>query len=246
MHARVGSAARSIVFAPLHVEGAAERIVRRIGEAIGAGLLEPGERLPAEQELAAMLEVAPMTLRQALSVLRDAGFVETRRGRGGGSFVAVDPQAALGGDGRVPSAAEIRDLTDWRCAVSGEASSLAAARADHQTVAAIAAAADAVADAVDDFGASRVADARFHLAIAEASGNRRLLAAETAIQSELGEIVAVLPGHGSRDALASSFGGHPPLVAAIAHGDPIGARAALVQHAEATHDWVLGLSLGRG
>ena len=64
------------------------RSYARIGEAIGSGVLEPGERLPSEGELAARLAVAPMTLRQALAILRDAGFVETRRGRGGGSFVA--------------------------------------------------------------------------------------------------------------------------------------------------------------
>ena len=68
-------------------EGAVEQIVRRVGEAIGAGILEPGAQLPPEAELAARLEVAPMTLRQALAVLRSAGFIETRRGRGGGSFV---------------------------------------------------------------------------------------------------------------------------------------------------------------
>ena len=75
---------------PLQAEGAVERIVRRIGEAIGAGLLEPGERLPAEADLAAQLDVAPMTLRQALAILRDAGFIETQRGRSGGSFVRPD------------------------------------------------------------------------------------------------------------------------------------------------------------
>ena len=73
--------ARDTVFAPLQVEGAVERIVRRLGEAIGSGLLQPGERLPSELELAASLDVAPMTLRQALAILRDAGYVETRRGR---------------------------------------------------------------------------------------------------------------------------------------------------------------------
>ena len=82
--------ARDVALAPLQAEGAVEQIVRRLGEAIGAGVLAPGERLPSELELAAQLGVAPMTLRQALQILRDAGFVETRRGRTGGSFVRDD------------------------------------------------------------------------------------------------------------------------------------------------------------
>ena len=44
---------------PLQAEGAVEQIVRRLGEAIGAGVLAPGERLPSEVELAAQLGVAP-------------------------------------------------------------------------------------------------------------------------------------------------------------------------------------------
>src|SRR5438270_13385456 len=97
------SPARAAVFAPLRVEGAVEAIVRRLGEAIGSGLLAPGERLPRETDLAAMLDVAPMTLRTALAVLRDAGYVETRRGNGGGTFVLADARPAAGA--RVPTAA---------------------------------------------------------------------------------------------------------------------------------------------
>src|SRR5262249_4852067 len=121
--------ARSAVFEPLQVEGAVEAIVRRIGEAIGSGVLEPGERLPSEGELAARLAVAPMTLREALAIRRDAGFVETRRGRGGGSFVALDARHALQPSRQLPTTAQLRELTDWRRAISGEAAALAASRA---------------------------------------------------------------------------------------------------------------------
>ncbi len=76
--------APALVLGPIGAEGAVERIVRRIGEAIGAGLLAPGERLPAESDLAAQLDVAPMTLRQALGdpprgrVHRDAAWPQRR------------------------------------------------------------------------------------------------------------------------------------------------------------------------
>ncbi len=93
---------------PIGAEGAVERIVRRIGEAIGAGLLAPGERLPAESDLAAQLDVAPMTLRQALAILREAGFIETRRGRSGGSFVRPDAPALVPApDAEPPSASAL-------------------------------------------------------------------------------------------------------------------------------------------
>jgi GntR family transcriptional regulator, transcriptional repressor for pyruvate dehydrogenase complex len=234
--------ARQAVFAPLQVEGAVERIVRRIGEAVGSGVLAEGERLPPEAELAAMLEVAPMTLRQALAVLRDAGVLETRRGRGGGSFVASATVGTPAG-ARVPAAGELRELTDWRRAVSGEAAALAAERATDDALGRIADAAGAVESDADAFAAYRLADSRFHLAIAEAAGSSRLVTAETAIQAELGEILAAVPG--PEAARRASSEGHAPLLAALAARDPAAARAALERHVEATHDWVVGLRLGR-
>jgi len=234
--------ARQAVFAPLQVEGAVERIVRRIGEAVGSGVLAEGERLPPEAELAAMLEVAPMTLRQALAVLRDAGVLETRRGRGGGSFVASATVGTPAG-ARVPAAGELRELTDWRRAVSGEAAALAAERATDDALERIADAAGAVESGADAFAAYRLADSRFHLTIAEAAGSSRLVTAETAIQAELGEILAAVPG--PEAARRASSEGHAPLLAALAARDPAAARAALERHVEATHDWVVGLRLGR-
>ncbi len=61
--------------------------MQRITEAIHLGLLDDGERLPVEVDLAAQFGVAPMTVREALATLREQELVETRRGRSGGSFV---------------------------------------------------------------------------------------------------------------------------------------------------------------
>jgi GntR family transcriptional repressor for pyruvate dehydrogenase complex len=236
--------AQEILLGSIQPQGAVEQIVRRIGEAIGAGLLAPGERLPPEQELAARLEVAPMTLRQALAILREAGFIETRRGRAGGSFVRVDaPAAVVAPDAGPPSASVLRELTDWRRAVSGEAAALAAARRDASDVARLGRLADAVEVAVDDRSVYRLADARFHVAIAEVARSQRLVVAETELQVEVAELLAFAPGPAS--ARQVSQAGHAPVVGAIAEGDADGARSAMLAHVEATHDWIVGLRLGR-
>ena len=91
MSSRAPSVARDLLLSPVEPAGAVEQVVRRIGEAIGAGLLAPSERLPGQVELAETLGVARMTLRQALTILVDAGLLEIRRGRTGGTFVAADP-----------------------------------------------------------------------------------------------------------------------------------------------------------
>jgi GntR family transcriptional regulator, transcriptional repressor for pyruvate dehydrogenase complex len=234
--------ARDVALAPLHAEGAVEQIVRRLGEAIGAGVLAPGERLPSELELASQLGVAPMTLRQALQILRDAGFVETRRGRTGGSFVRDDPPGALVAGAELPTRGELRELTDWRRAISGEAAALAAERAEPGERDVIAEAAAVAEGAVGRFSAFRLADARFHIAIAEAARSRRLVAAETQIQVETAEMLRFVPG--PRLARAVSQAGHDPIASAILAGDPAAAHDAMTRHVEGTYDWIVGLRLG--
>ena len=64
------------------------RIVAHVEQAIAAGELAPGDRLPAERELAAEHGVSRMTVRQALQTLESRGLLRRAIGRNGGSFVA--------------------------------------------------------------------------------------------------------------------------------------------------------------
>lgn len=238
--ARSHSHPRDQVFAPLKAPNAGELIVRRIGEAIGSGLLEPGERLPTEIELSTMLAVAPMTLRQAIAILREAGLVETRRGKHGGTFVARNVVDALAARRHTARGATWRDFCDWRRAVSGEAAALAAERASPAQLSRLEhLAADVEGRAAQDFPAFRLADSRFHMAIAEMSGSPSIQSAETTVQAELGEALASI----AAPVLArrQSATGHAPIIAAIALRDGGEARAAMLRHVEATHDWVVGL-----
>lgn len=63
------------------------RIEDWLEDLIVSGRLSPGDKLPAEVGIAAMLGVSRMTLRQALATLTDKGLLERRRGRHGGNFV---------------------------------------------------------------------------------------------------------------------------------------------------------------
>lgn len=68
---------------PLH-----EQIAIWIESLVRDGRLEVGQRLPAERELAAALDVSRMTLRQALASLERRGLVERRAGRYGGTRIS--------------------------------------------------------------------------------------------------------------------------------------------------------------
>ncbi|HJB63249.1 MAG TPA: GntR family transcriptional regulator [Candidatus Microbacterium pullistercoris] len=123
---------RRVVFAPLEGAGRTETVASRIRSAITLGIYADGEQLPNEIALAGQLSVSPVTLRDALRLIRDEGLVRTSRGRNGGTFV-VSPresntalfEAAL----RAKSAIELRDLLDWQSAVMCHAAKFAAQRA---------------------------------------------------------------------------------------------------------------------
>lgn len=64
------------------------RIEQWLAGVIGTAALTMGDKLPAEEDLAAALGVSRMTLRQALAALEARGLVQRRRGRTGGTFVS--------------------------------------------------------------------------------------------------------------------------------------------------------------
>ncbi len=235
----------AVVFSPLAGPGLVEQAVRRLGEAIGLGLLEVGERLPPEATLAEHFGIAPMTLREALAILREAGYVETRRGRGGGTFVrrAEPPQPVQRARRRLRSLTvdDLRDLTDYRVAVSGAATALAAERASQEELAAMRRLIEQMA-APRAYAAFRRADVRLHLAVAAAAGSPRLVAAEAAVQGEVGELLALIPH--PPEALRVSNAQHRAILEAISRRRPDIARALAEQHVRGTGDFLVGLRLG--
>ncbi|MDG4664960.1 GntR family transcriptional regulator [Mycobacterium sp. 236(2023)] len=65
------------------------RIAHWLEGLVVSGELEPGDKLPPEVEIATALGVSRMTLRQALGAVEAKGFIDRRRGRFGGSFIAA-------------------------------------------------------------------------------------------------------------------------------------------------------------
>ncbi|MGQ9779526.1 MAG: GntR family transcriptional regulator [Bacillota bacterium] len=66
------------------------QIVEQIKQAVGGGVLRPGERLPSTRDLAIELAVNPNTVIKAYQVLEREGVIEIPRGRG--AFVAASPK----------------------------------------------------------------------------------------------------------------------------------------------------------
>lgn len=137
--AGVPSRLRNLVFQTVADEGKAALVERRLSVAINRGVLHAGERLPPESDLAKSLGVSPVTVREALVLLRQRGLVTTKRGRGGGSFVTAgaDPASHAADELASISRTALRDLAAHYFAVTAGCLELAASRAAPSEVDAI-------------------------------------------------------------------------------------------------------------
>lgn len=212
-------------------EGKAESVTRHLIEMIEIGLLTEGQQLPSETALAAQFGVAPVTLREALAILRSRGIIETRRGRHGGSFVCVRPAVCddeLFTRLRSVTTLELRDYADEHMAISGAAAQLAAKRASsdqHQKLQQLINELDGATGLLKQ----RQLDARFHIEIAVAAQSVRLTHNETRMQAELGELLW-LPYRGKPDVAAMQIE-HRAILEAIVANDSNLAGALAQAHA---------------
>lgn len=85
------------------------QIVRQVVEAIAAGGLSQGERLPSHRELAILLAVAPLTVKKAYDEMEARGLLASRQGAG--TFVIGTPGSAPSAQARrAPLRASARAL----------------------------------------------------------------------------------------------------------------------------------------
>jgi DNA-binding FadR family transcriptional regulator len=232
------------VWRPIRGGNAFEITVARLAQAIKLGLVSVGERLPPERELAERLQVSRVTLREAIGALREAGFLESRRGRSGGTFVV----RATGDSGDVPAADAtvlaremgdaLHDALDFRRVLEPGAAALASTRSlsapDRANLVAC-----LTASRERNPQSRRVHDSRLHLAIAAAGGSTSVAAAIADVQLRLDRLLAAIPV--LRRNLDHSDAQHGVIVDAILAGDPQVARCEMEEHCDATAALLRGL-----
>jgi DNA-binding FadR family transcriptional regulator len=230
-------ASTEAVFAPVQSQTAFEETLERLGTAIKLGLLQPGERLPAERMLCRQLEISRSTLRQALTALVQSGHLYAARGRSGGTFVADSPPPA-----EAPSAALLadwRDACDQRLAVELAVAVLAADRAGSAALAPLDECVGAMDETLEDFADFRQADVRWHIGLAEAAGSPRLVAAMTEAQGQMSDLIAHI-AH-PPELLAWSNQQHAKMLAAVRKRDGDRAMRIMAEHLKGTEHVLAGL-----
>jgi len=226
--------AHQALLRPVRAGNTFEQAVERILSMIKLGVVDVGERLPSERELAARLGVGRSAVREAVRALQDAGFVESRRGRYGGTFALAAPATRRRRDPRLVARALGGDLEDalaFRLVVEVGAAEVAAGR--RLTSAEVAHLEQMLEQAATaSYADYRRADSRLHLAIAELSGSTSVTAAVADARMRINALLDVIPLLGQN--IANSDDQHAAVVAAVLGGRPTKARRAMTEHVEGT------------
>jgi DNA-binding FadR family transcriptional regulator len=227
---------------PIDIAPAYEVVVRYLRRSIHLGAFPPGSKLPPERDLALQLRVSRSTLREALRELKGGGYVDIRRGPGGGVFVR--DRTMTGDELRRWFADQGTDMDavfEVRAAVEPLAARRAATRSGSELIRELTAMNERMATTTE-VGAFRLADLRFHLRIAEAAG------AELIRQGvEEARVALFLPfqpldlAHMRERTIPQ----HERIVQAIADADPDAAAEAMEQHVRSTAD-ALNTGVHRG
>lgn len=211
----------------------AHGVVEQVTTVIRDGMLKPGDKLPTESSLMSQYGVSRTVVREAISHLQAAGLVQTRHGIG--TFVLDRPQSGLGLDAEnILTLRDVLAILELRIGVETETAGLAASRRSELQVNELAGALAEMQRAMAEGRSAVEADKRFHLLIAQATGNRYFVD----ILEQLGNAIIprarlntpVLEQDKPADFLERVSREHDDIFRAIERRDPEAARAAMRTH----------------
>lgn len=153
-------------------EGSTGQVVSFVRRLIARGALRPGDRLPAERDLAARIGVSRPTVRAGLRALSAMGVISSRHGSG--TYIPDGPPSF--GTEALSLLAALHGLTrdemyEARRILEVGAAGLAAERASDEQIATLADEVAGMFAAMDDPACFLVHDINFHRAVAAASRN---------------------------------------------------------------------------
>jgi GntR family transcriptional repressor for pyruvate dehydrogenase complex len=201
---------------PVQRRRLSDEVAKQLEDEIVSGLRPVGERLPAEKDLALSFGVGRSSMREAIRTLEAAGYL--RSSHGIGVFVVTDqPLTAPSLDQALHGGYTMSDLFEARVSIESKTAELAARRLTDELRSEI----YVILGEASEEGITQETfvslDARFHRAIASASGNPLLLHMWDLLAPQFHEYSTRVIGMPGR--LTHAHADHKALAAAITDGD---------------------------
>ncbi len=223
-------------FRSVHRSRVSQEIVVQVQDLVTSGRLRPGDRLPAERDLAQSLHVSRSALREAIRVLESLGLLEVRAGQG--TFLAGRPT----GPGGVPLTGSLlkawddqHKLFEVRRVIEPDLAALAARRATAGHIEQMRAALGEQKGQIQRGRTGIQADTSFHILLAEATGNAILLQIMRSLLETLGKSREASLQRGGRP--AQSLEQHQAILQAIEARDPKLAERQMLEHIQTMEEF---------
>jgi DNA-binding FadR family transcriptional regulator len=220
-----------------------QRLYRQIADQLSAliaqGEFAVGARLPAERDLAKQLGVSRPSVREALIALEVEGWVEVRTGSG--VYVQDRSQRSARNTQDGPEAQVVEwgplELIRARRVIEGETAALAAQHRKRADLDTIAQSIEAMREMADGGTMPLEGDRAFHVAVVQASGNAVLIeTVQNFWDARKGPLFTRLGGYFETvSSWRSAIEEHTAIYDAIAARDPDGARRAMHEHMDKSH-----------
>jgi DNA-binding FadR family transcriptional regulator len=204
------------------------KVAEQLSKLVHDGTIKPGERFPAERDLAEKLGVSRPTIREAMIALELSGIIEIRTGSG--IYVTKKKPTLDSADKGV----EPFEILEIRYILESEACALAATRITDEQIAQLKEVLREMEEEEKQEDASEKADWKFHTLIAEASQNSAIysvinwlweLRNQSALSTAFLERIR-------KEGIHPSINDHRRIVEALEKRNPEKARMAMKVHIE--------------
>lgn len=218
-----------------------ERTITKLRELVATGALQPGGRLPPEEELAARLGASRNTTREAVRALVTARVLDVRRGDG--TFVtSLEPELLLEGFGLAVEMMReegMLELLEVRRILEPAATGLAATRLDAAALDALEGVLRTMRSVMHDSEQLVAHDVEFHQTVIAACGNRTLVSMLSGLSSRTIR-ARVWRSIAEQSAAEMTIVQHEEILQSLRARDPELARAAALTHVATTAQWFRG------
>jgi len=218
------------MFEPANQGKASQVIVSQIREAVDAGKLRVGDRLPQEKDLIEQFGFSRAVIREALRTLEAEGLIRLVSGRNGGAEICEPDPLKF-----VPAITTLMRLQNTSIEQVHETleliepiiAELATQRHTPQDIAALQESIDLMIDNASDRVICQTQSNRFHVLLARATKNQMLIFLSTMIR----QVIVRLDYQGVGERPLKVAEEHQRIVDAIKNGDRAAAREATLHHA---------------
>jgi GntR family transcriptional repressor for pyruvate dehydrogenase complex len=219
-------------FRPIKQFRVSGEVTEQLKQSILLGHFKAGDKLPSERELAEQFQVSRVAIREALRTLENAGFITTRQGVTGGTFVTELTFLQLSNaflDLFLAEKISIPELHQVRLLVEPEVARLAAQRITPEYRQRLKVCLRAEEQPSTGLPEDLDKKTAVHFILAEMCGNRFLEGLVRSVMSLTRKIIEAV--HPDQPPFLHPAGMHRPIIKAVLEGETEAAAAAMRKHA---------------